>query len=398
MSERCGRGVRGGELDCFRLIQPPVTPRTRSSRVTSQLVITLPLLLVWACADAKSPGVQAIGDVSSVEDLVPCEAAPEACSIFWIGLGSIGGSGSPPGLDPVGAPAVDSRHRVYSAGWGPGVLVVWDLDGRVLGNLGSPGEGPGEMVGLTDAMIASGDTVHVRDDAGSWSVFSPELGFVRKRSHVALPPRNFLALTSDGHMVAGYGTPLFRVIKPDGRDSLRFGDPEAAEEIPRRILAGGRRPDRFWATPTHKLALTEWGLDGTEHRHVAVRGSAIPDQPNDAPWDPHDGAPPPAIINYLVEDAQGLLWVWAMLPEPNYTPSARDAQREVYAQLDRMYRFLVEVIDPGTGAVVASALAGRMEQGVSGILPGPLGFRVVQDRWGIMRYDFGRLVLGVREE
>jgi hypothetical protein len=362
--------------------------------LTRRLANGLPLLVAWACADAGGRGAQSIQEVSRVEDVRPCDSASDACGIFWIRMGSIGGSGSPPGLDPVGAPAVDSRHRVYCPGWTPGVVVAWDMDGHVVGTLGRPGEGPGEMEGLAEALIGPGDTVHVRDNAGTWSVFSPELEFVRKMSHVALPPLNAVALTSDGHMVAAWGTPLFRVIKPDGRDSLRFGVPDAAEILPRRVLAAGRRSGRFWASPAYRLAITEWGLDGTEYRRVAVRGSAFPDQPSDETWDPHAGKAPSAILNRLVEDAQGLLWVWAILPEPDYTPSLRDAQDQSLARVNHMYRFLVEVIDPATGTVVASAIAGTMEESVSGILPGPTGYRVIEDQWGVMRYDFGKLVVG----
>jgi hypothetical protein len=125
-----------------------------------------------------------------------------------------------------------------------------------------------------------------------------------------------------------------------------------------------------------------------------VRGSAFPDQPSDETWDPHAGKAPSAILNRLVEDAQGLLWVWAILPEPDYTPSLRDAQDQSLARVNHMYRFLVEVIDPATGTVVASAIAGTMEESVSGILPGPTGYRVIEDQWGVMRYDFGKLVVG----
>lgn len=368
------------------------------SQATRGLAVCIPLLVAWGCADAGSRAGHAIQEVSRVEDVVPCDPTSDACDIFWVPMGSIGGPGSPPGMDPTGGPAVDSRGRVYCAGWSPGVLVVWDLSGRVIGTLGSPGEGPGEMVGLTSPFIGTGDTLHIRDNASAWSVFTPNLEFVRKVSHAALPPPNFLGLTSDGHMVAAYGSPVFRVMRPDGRDSVRFGVPDAVERDPRRVVAAGRHPDRFWATPAHRLALTEWSIDGTERRRLEVRGSAMPDQPSDQGWDPQAGTPPPAILNYLVEDAQGLLWVRAILPDPGYTPSLRDPQDASYARLKRMYRVLVEVVDPATGTVVASAVADTVEDGVSGLLPGPWGFRIIEDRSGIMRYDFGKLVLGARRE
>jgi len=370
--------------------------RRRNRLLVASLSVLLPTL---SCGRTETSGLPGrIETLTTREEIQPCTPAATECRIFWVLEGAIGGADSPPGLDPVGAsPAIDSRRRVFNAASVPGTLVIWNLDGEVVGVLGGAGEGPGEMEGLPVAQITLGDSIHVRDGAGSWSVFSPELEFVRKRAGVGLPFPQFTLATPRGQMIDAWGDPLFRVIGKDGSDLVQFGSPEASERLPRRLLAMGPVPDRFWAVPTHRMDLTEWGFDGIEHRNMTVPNTAFPSQPTDEPWNGAEGTPPPGVITHLATDVEGLIWVRSMLPDPDYTWSPPGSEEgQIMAFVDDTYDFLIEVIDPERGRVIASAWADETADGLSGILPGRWGFRMAQDSLGFLRLDFGRLELGIR--
>ena len=361
-------------------------------------LLAILLFSSWSCRDFGRPKEVPIQALSPGASVKPCLRDAGTCGIIWVSAGIIGGGDSPAGMDPVGSPAIDSRHRVLVGASTPGVVAVWELNGTVVDTLGRSGEGPGEMIGLPSVIVGIGDTVHVRDDGGSWSVFTPELNFVRKVFDAALPPTLFLGLTSDGHMIEGIGDPLFRVIKPNGIDSIEFGSPEPSELAPRRIVAVGSSPDRFWAVPTYTPILTEWSLDGTALRTVAVENSSFPNQPNDEAWTGMDRRPPPGLITHLVEDSEGLLWMRAVIPDPDYEPLPYDPEEEDSDRVDRLYDCLVEVIDPTSGTVLASATADRMETILIGLLLGPWGFRISQDSMGFQIMEFGELVLGELQE
>ena len=112
-----------------------------------------------------------------------------------------------------------------------------------------------------------------------------------------------------GLMIDAWGDPLFRVMGKGRSDRAQFGSPEASEQLPRRLVAMGFIPDRFWAIPTYRMELTEWGLDETKHRGMTVPNTAFPNQPTDEPWNGAEGTPPPAAITHLATDPDGLIWV-----------------------------------------------------------------------------------------
>lgn len=357
------------------------------------LLILLPVFP--SCEGKPSWDEDTISEAPPGTSIRPCSDFSVHCKIYWREFGSIEGDQAPAGLEPVGGlPAVDSKHRIYVAGASRGVLVVWDSTGNVVDTIGRPGKGPGELNGMPVAMIAAGDTLHIRDDAGSWSVYSPDRHFMKKKTDVALPIPTFLALTSGGHMIDAWGDPLFRIIKPDGEDSISFGSPGPEENMPRRIVGVGHRPGRFWAVPTHRLVLTEWGLDGTRHRRIRPSNTSFPEQPADDYWDSRKEGPPPAFITHLAEDPQGFLWVRALLPDDEYLSSNPNDEELVVEQADQAYDILIEVIDPKEEVVVASVITDTMRDGLGGILSGPVGFKVWQDELGFQYFSFGELILG----
>jgi hypothetical protein len=276
----------------------------------------------------------------------------------------------------------DSRTAV-------GTVLVWDDDGHFLHSLGTAGDGPGEFSPNARPMLYRGpdDSLFVHERR-RWSVFDPELGFVRVMRYprsIALPSST--AVTSDGHIVftgslegaLGARPNWFHVFTGSGDFMRSFGqipgeDPGPGAERPIAYAGEGT----FWAAPPDGSGmgyrLEKWSVEG-ELRKVLTR---------DPPW-MHGPVPLPGVSlpRFRVQvDPKGLLWTSVDARDSRGRPP-RGMDEPGFSLLEHDTRELldqwVEVIDPeASGVVLATALID--DPLTRGEVPLPVLARVPGDR------------------
>lgn len=263
--------------------------------------------------------------------------------------------------DPGRTVVVDSHGRYLSTnaiGWNA-VVSVWDARGRYLSSFGRAGEGPGELsaVGMLNLYIDSRDNVHVDGESSGWSVFSSGHEFLRRVPSDVLGARPGTAvLLDDGSALAsdswGRDTAYhFRLVDSTGTLQRSFGPLEDGLPVTRRIAyAGG---NTFWAGPpgerSDAYALEEWGTDGELRRSLE----------RDVDWWGWHGrreTSPSVQQLHLAEGGLLYVLVWRQTEEyrREYARAARTGRRIARDRRDALTESVIEVIDTGTGVLLAS--------------------------------------------
>lgn len=248
----------------------------------------------------------------------------------------------------------------------PAGLFLFGADGRPLRRIGRRGQGPGEFVSIRALEISAGDTIHVFDgQLQRVSILDPELNFVRT---VPLPGPVNLAVVLPGGGYVQNGTMLspdqvglpLHLLDRAGRRLRSFGSADGAFDgmaswAGWRALGLSPRGS-VWTLPFTSYQLEEWGLDGGLKRGFRrdpgwfepyrIAGRLTPQNPprprSDAVW----------------EDARGLVWTVIEVVDPDWRrhlqpiPSVPGAWQPT--DLHRVFDTVIEVIDPGTGRLVAS--------------------------------------------
>ena len=275
----------------------------------------------------------------------------------------------------------DSKGRFYSANppGGEPVIVVWDPQGKYLTSFGREGEGPGEFSargGLTLYMDHE-NQLHVRDGAGSWSVFSRDHKFLRRvpiRVGGMLSDARTTVILDGGQAVTGddYNSGrrnYFRILNPDGTLDRAFGpvSDELAQDRTRPLerLIAYRGGDTFWVGPVEGegYVLEEWGVDGelrrTLRRDVSWRG-----------WSEDSRSAPDRLTRLQIDDS-GILYVLAshagekyskalekyrhrVLSESHRRENMDAARAELEALMNEHMEIVAEMIDTRSGELLAS--------------------------------------------
>ncbi len=357
--------------------------------------VSLLALLLLGCGDGRrSQNLPLVADATALPGQ-PCnvESATE-CRI--VGFDEVVLSTRESEPLPVGLPAMDSGGRTFLGTYEKGVVGVWGPDGTFIRRLGREGQGPGEISGSPSLWVDSGDTLHAMDNDGVWTVFGPDLEYVRRVSGLSLPFFRWGTFLGSGLLVAAYGSPLFRVVDKDGAVVRSFGTPTAADNAyPRRVVSAAPDSGVFWAIAQYKMVLEEWSIDGTLLRSIDVQGSIFPDRDVDyvPPEEPiPDNYPPPTIVDLQISD-DGVAWVSGALPDPRGYVPMEDFREGLSAEhLDRTQDFFIEAISLETGRVLASHLSDRLDGAALGFVRGVRGYRYGDD--GLLpRHSLVRLAL-----
>jgi hypothetical protein len=263
----------------------------------------------------------------------------------------------------------NSRMKLYATSpfMEPGVVRSLDERGITVARFGRAGGGPGEGRLVQSPVVGISDTAFVYDPGlGRISVWTPQHEFVRSfgtpgrldswivvdsfliaSSHIPSPDRAGLPLhvlrTNDGRVLRSFGVdvPAFRFDMPD---------------LNRRVLANASTGE-FWSAERTAYVITKWRLDG--RKMVELR--------RDVGWfRPWNGrfragtAPGPYVVA-LWEDSRGMLWVMIDVPDARWRANYDRLER--VPGMDRAVRpadrhglkdTIIEVIDPESGALVAS--------------------------------------------
>lgn len=301
-----------------------------------------------------------------VADEVSCRACQITMSAV-VTLGETGGLGELRAV-PVGV-RVDGRGRYWI--WGgddAGGPSVFNNSGRFIRLMGRRGQGPGEFEMVTDVIALPGDSVLVIDSQRRATLFGPDLNLVRiiplavtlSRSVVVNWPHSLVGF--DHYGAGGRGGPVIHSVAFDTKPArvMRSFGPEwkltdfKTMTAARRILAGST--NGLWAASLQQFRLERWSPNG-ELTLLLERHPAWPAPTSGELGKPDQ--PPPNAIQAIAEDQTGRLWVFINTAAPTWRegwPKGAGEMRASAFEQQKMFRTVVEVLDPRTARVVTRRL------------------------------------------
>ena len=307
--------------------------------------------------------------------LIPGEVTCPGCSIE---TDLIARFGDPSGVAALpGAPShvgVDANGR-YWVVFRQFPLKVFDADGRYLRDVGTMGEGPGELLRPWRA-IAAGDHMVVAGQRGRVTVFDLDFEHVRtfqlqlQVRDIALMEWPDSVIVNASHPSAdGVRFPLHLVdlskAPPEVRHS--FGPDPAGElrDYPQHFRFGFADGMTVWSADRLRYRLTRWNANGEILASLARQPSWFPGLSGGGPGRPD--SPPDPIIAAITSDPEGHLWVFSHVPNSRWkevwadlaerhgpTPSgAVEARAGAMPHPWDLLATTIEVIDPQVPGVVA---------------------------------------------
>lgn len=253
-----------------------------------------------------------------------------------------------PGPTAEAARLADGRIAVSSPTMGPQVL-LYESDGAFIRSIGTEGEGPGELMAapllrpLEDGGIALFDptqsVIHHVDANGSHSGSTP----IRMRAMVFAPHPEGWAVS--GLQAAGGATLSLHIVDLDGEPIESMA--ESTESNPRRMIRQvAVTPDGgLWAAQMNGGSFEQWSPTGELLSEYRIENADL-----------HREAPqrldfrtevPPATVADLTVDERGRVWIWIVVPDPDFEPGPMEGPLVV----EDVYDTRVLVFEPETGRV-----------------------------------------------
>jgi len=302
--------------------------------------------------------VMIAGTMSSVEaqNTIQIGDSPTcaSCAVELQAIVRLGSLDDPAGFGPVVQIAANSKNQyVVSSTTFDGELFLYGEDGKFIRTIGRRGEGPGEFSRTQLLAFDAQDSLHAMDASGpKHSVFAPDLTFVRavqqqtRTLAMRIEPSGTVFVVAP--KMSGEASFALQVLSPDGAALQAFDpiDPNASGQaaLGRSITVdpSGRR----WSIGTAVYRLKEWSTDAQVTRVFEAKRDWIPET---IPMRLERNQQPPAQIAGLEADEAGLLWVFAVLPDANWSPPTPGSRLDPGS----MYDTVVEIIDPDTGRLLA---------------------------------------------
>ncbi len=334
----------------------------RSSRVV------LGVLLYLACAPGTVGGQEPI-TVRSTSGCLTCVLELEQTAVL--------GSAEGPGIieDEVTAAIRDSRGRFYVTGSYATEIKVFDAEGRFLNTIGRSGGGPGEFRGVATVHSTAGDTVHVFDETNlRHTVFSPNYGFVRSNPLQIAPNTQVVLLGSDRVVFASRvrtpamaGLPL-HLLNDAGRVLRSFGAESGAfdRNVPytdERVITGAG-PTAVWSAYRNQYVVELWEISDRSERLVKVIERPVDWFPPRPEVRRDQNEPPHPRLQAIQVDGDGHLVVIILVADEHWEQAvtAGPVHRET-SSFEHFYDSIVEMLDPSTGELIASARSRHVFQG-----------------------------------
>ncbi len=326
---------------------------------TQRTLVAAVLALVAASPAVLSVGAwsagSVLGDSSQVSQSLNCAKQP--CQITLKKLATL----SPKGYSlqiPVPYVAQDNKGRFFAATSDRSKIAVFDASGRFL-----------DTVGVTPTAARS-TMVLLPTQTGLLAWVSPEQTFaikdlVASQSSARFPYRPSF-VRSDGAVVVAQqiqepsllGYPL-HIVSPDGRITKSFGaDPPEYRADLRLFMERVAAPaadGAIWASALGRYVIEKWDpATGARLSRVQVHSSWFVESPR-YPAGPKDRPHP--IVEALWE-REGLLWILIRDADANWKPSPEPERRLTPSTMNEIYDWVIEVVDPSSGAVLASMRSG----------------------------------------
>ncbi len=315
------------------------------------------------------------------------------CKAELVPVVQLGSLDDPAGFAPVIQLAKNSEGLyVVSSTTFDGELFVYGTDGRFVRAVGRRGEGPGEFRRPQLLAFDALDSLHAIEAGGPrHSVFAPDLSFVRT---VEMQTRTIaMRIEDSGNVFAvaprqsGEESFALQVLLPNGSFLHAFDpiDPNASGQaaLGRNIAvdAHGQR----WSVGMAEYHLKQWDQEGRLERVLEARRNWIPES---IPMRLERDQRPPAQIAGLEVDDDGFLWIFAAVPDANWTPPSPGTRPSP----ESMYDTLVEVIDPTAGTLMTRSTFDQL------VLPFGRGsaYSMLEEASGDLRAQVWKLQLSGR--
>ena len=325
--------------------------------------------LCAACGEERVAS-SCVSATASNDSLIVSTQITSACSLDIRATGIVLRSDS---VDP--RPPVERLMNGYfvSAVHSPGQLALWTPSGELDRLIGRRGKGPGELHGRLGVLyVDKGDSLHVVDGTARWTIFSPEMVVVRQigggvgSKLTNLKGTNFL---SDGRIVispsAGHSrtTHPFYVLDRQGAVVASFGagpSPELAPDLEDGYVLDVAGDTTFWASRPSKYVVELWSATG-DRLKVIQRKVDWFEESEDLQSRRRAMSPSRRIVT-LRSDSSGFLWSITTLPAAAKREPSNDRSPFPRSDPDADYDWRIEVIDPGTGSLIADSTFQRMSE------------------------------------
>jgi hypothetical protein len=261
----------------------------------------------------------------------------------------------------------DGRGILYTIAASRDKIAVFESTGRFVRYVGRRGSGPGEFRLASYLTIGPGDSLYVFDASHERiSVFSPQWNLVREYTS-PYPPAFFLE--SDITVVPmqvgtaeRIGFPL-HTMGSNGQLLNSFGAEVPQYRSDMQLLltreAAPSRDGLVWAVAPGRYVIEQWDpRSGKRLAEVKV----------DAPWFVESGriqtderARPLPLVQGIWEDEDGFLWTLVRTSDADWHPPVQaNVHRAIRAaERNATYDWLLNVVDPRTGKIIATQRLSR---------------------------------------
>jgi hypothetical protein len=230
------------------------------------------------------------------------------------------------------------------------------------------GEGPGELARPPHVEIGIGDTLLVAQK-GRIDVWGPDFRYVRSIPSLTVP--GGLRQIGDGRILSfnPISADFLTAITSDG-EAEAFGSrrptPTGCSACRVRMFEPAREPTQFYAIPLNAYQLEKWDASGELIGAFEVESDWFPKEPPPEGPRPLDEPPRPSLSGLSLDD-RGFMWLFGWYANERWrSPAERGLIRgrgrtiTIRALMEQGldntgFTTAVDVVDPGSGRVVASA-------------------------------------------
>jgi hypothetical protein len=309
---------------------------------------------------AVAPPVRADASPTSRRARSAADCVRLGCEVALTRLARISDAAEPGILPDFAIIHRDRRGRFVANSRAMDRVLVFDTLGRLIRQIGRRGNGPGEFQRVVSPTPGPGDSLFAHDFAlRTVTVIGPDLRVARTAPQHHAPS----LFSSDGSYVvaeqirtaAQIGYPMHFVDR-NGRLVRSFGTdtPQYRPDIRRitdRVVGAGAK-GTIWAAAPGRYVLEQWNPStGRKLQQVRVRSGWF----RESVRAEGAGERPAPLIERVWQDSMGLVWVLIRDADLRWQADTSPAvHRPVdWEKLNRTYDWVVEVVNPASGAVVA---------------------------------------------
>jgi len=273
---------------------------------------------------------------------------------------------------------------------------MYDARGRFQRAVGRAGRGPGEYRGIVQMALGRGDSIYVFEST-RLSILSPDGAFARTvtpltfiaRQAVVLPNGEML-LSAQRRTRALTGLPVHR-LAANGQHLTSFGAQPAVFDADRPSLSTRwitAAPDgTTWLARPDRYHIEQWSLEGKRLRTLTRSPTWF--RPREL--EVYENAEPTPFTVGIRVGTEGYLWVLSVKQDANWR-THRIVRGEGVphspSDEDKLYDSVIDVINPTTGALIATA---TLPQRAGGFVDTQRVWALRETRAGLWVIDIWRI-------